>query len=108
MARICSARPLWAVIVVLPLVACAAAGRWENPNVPREQWARDRDACRAQARAAVEKEYGREELLGRGEERRYRLDQQMARYEAEKRTQYLNDQCMRRLGYHRAKAGEKR
>ncbi len=97
-------------MTLLPLVlAASCAGilpwekpvQWENPGVPKEQWSKDRSACRHLATTLAEREYVREHIyLGRGDFGTANTFQtRMARYDAGKRGNRLFDNCMARRGY---------
>ncbi len=100
-------KPALFLFVALLIASCGrspfrtAPTRWENPALPRSQWAGDAAACRRAARREIEKDF--RDYPGRGNDfnggNDNALQSQMNRYEASKRSARLADRCMRLRGY---------
>ena len=74
--------------------------RWQKPDVDETQMLTDEQDCRRRATAEVERETRRERIFGDdGLARPGTLDAMMTRHEANRRTDRLASECMRRLGY---------
>ena len=86
------------VLACLLAAACAAPGRWENPNLAPGRWPLDRAECRSRAEAKAEGEYIRDQDIGQPGQWR----DAMAKFEAGKRAQALYAHCMKTKGYARA------
>lgn len=84
-------RPLIILVLALATASCAARIPWRNPNLPKEQWARDWNGCKREAgggMAAFHDDDSRTSPLGeydRAQTKR-QIDAQMS-------------MCMRELGY---------
>ena len=96
---------LFPLFLIFFVASCVPATRWENPNVPPGRSEYDRAECRRKASADLEREYRREDLLGRRDEQRYEFERQQTRIEAGKRRDALFNRCMRYKGYTRVRAG---
>lgn len=88
----------------LAVAACAAAGRWENPDLPEDRWAGDRAACRSYASDKVEREVAFEQAIpgGGAFDSAGSLESAMASFDAIKRRDALFAACMRSRGYRKA------
>jgi hypothetical protein len=85
-------------------------GSWENPDVPWEQWERDRSECRLLAREEAERDYAIVEQ-GRPPEDYSRLrplTTRLDRHEAQQREESVYARCLENRGYRRVQRAEKR
>lgn len=88
------------LILILTVSCTETRGRWENPDRPREAWARDEAACRRAASEKAGREFELDQQLGpRGYSRTRSYTTSMNRFEAEKREKDLFERCMTRNGY---------
>ena len=99
--------PVAVILPILFLAACAApvnrSDGWQNPRLPPERWAADKETCRRAANRTVEEKYNRGTVyLGREEEERYTFQGRMKRYEAIKEGDALTSRCLVAKGYRRA------
>lgn len=83
-------------------------GTWENPNVPWEQWARDRAECRLVAREEAERDYALTRAAGPPEDysRTRPVTAPVDRFEAQRREQALYERCLTDRGYRRVHRAE--
>ncbi len=103
-------RLVLAALIALALAGCGSKYRWENPDLPREQWSQDRAWCKAQARKRAEEEFvddgyhGADADLGRATT----LETQMRRHRASKSGGDHYARCLARMGYRKVKVEEKK
>lgn len=97
-------------VVCLPLVvaACSTDKVWENPDVPRDQWALDRATCQDQAQVQAERDFTLDQQANRSLPRNQAAPWtgQMDRFSAQQRQTQLFNACMARLGYKQVPASE--
>lgn len=106
----------WGVLMVVVLAAaCEQLGleekrfqplrddtlSWENPQVPWEQWERDRSECRVLALDRAERDFARAREamppVDYSRTREYQIS--VDRFEARRREQTLFERCMTSRGY---------
>lgn len=89
------------VLVVLAVAACGRFTRWENPDVPQEQWGDDVAECRDLARAEADRQFrrapstdsGSRTILDSG------FDQKVSLFDAQRNSQKLFERCIKGRGY---------
>lgn len=105
-----SQRLSWLAVVWLPLLvaACSTDKVWENSDVPRDQWARDRATCQDQAQVQAERDFTLDQQANRSLPRNQAAPWtgQMDRFSAQQRQTQLFNACMARLGYKQVQASE--
>lgn len=88
------------LILVLTVSCAETRGRWENPDRPQEQWARDEAACRRAASERADRDFALDQQRGPGGYSRTRTyTTSMNRFEAETREKDMFERCMTRNGY---------
>ena len=84
-------RPLLALTLALATAGCASPNPWRNPNLPKDQWARDWTGCKRQAGDSMSAFH--DDDTTPDQFRDYDRAQTKKRIEAELSL------CMRQLGY---------
>lgn len=89
---------------VIVAASCAQPGKWENPNLPWEEWSRIEADCRALAQEQAEREF-RATRQQSSTATTLSYDQggqwlsQMDRFDAQRRQQTLFERCMTNQGF---------
>lgn len=90
----------------LLVVGCSDSRyRWENSEVPEENWSRDRSHCRSHAATEVSRETGYDDALTYNPEtaRTSTYDSQMRVHRSSKREKTLYEDCLRARGYRKVR-----
>ncbi len=101
-------RRVWAVV----LGAVIAAGcstpeeKWENPSASQATWEVHEAECRRLANERAEREYAPvEPVIAERFGRQTTLRTDVARFDAQRRREYLFERCMKDRGYRRTGGG---
>lgn len=105
--------PVFVVLAVLAAgvaAACTVPAGWQKPGATKEYQGEDQGKCRRWAQKEAERQYRESSsqlgspVYGAGAT----LDRNMARFEAVRNEKRLYQNCMKRLGYGKAKAAPKK
>ena len=94
-----------AAVLLFSLSACAAPYSWQNPDYPKERWARDRAACKEDVAEKVERRYGPEPVFSNrgGVFADTQIRRDFDNYEGARSENRLFEECMRQRGYVKAR-----
>lgn len=83
------------------LAACASPGTWQNPNVPEDEWGKDKAECQAIAQRNAEREFVLSQQSGRSlnYDRGGMWATQMDQFSAQQSQQDFFASCMKQRGY---------
>ncbi|MCR9221229.1 MAG: hypothetical protein NXI21_13480 [Alphaproteobacteria bacterium] len=91
--------PVLLMAAAAAAAGCAPGARWTNPEVPRDQWPIDRNACRQQAEDLAARQLDADRAANRTIGTTDALSDQFAVEDAKRLRQRLYERCLGARGY---------